>query len=123
MPEQCGGVRRTQVFVTEGGRQLERIIRDYDIRGFNFTDDNLFINLNHAYKLMEQVVRKDFRIKIGKPFRMIQDEPARTSRPSREELDTMTTEIMVRIARLLPETHRGYYRELMGSAPVYTEEL
>lgn len=45
---------------------LERVIRDYDIHGFNFTDDNLFINLNHAYKLMEQIVRKDLRIKIGK---------------------------------------------------------
>lgn len=45
---------------------LERVIRDYDIHGFNFTDDNLFINLSHAYKLMEQIVRKDLRIKIGK---------------------------------------------------------
>ncbi len=46
--------------------RLERVIRDHDIRGFNFTDDNLFIHLSHAYKLMEQIVRKDLRIKIGK---------------------------------------------------------
>jgi radical SAM superfamily enzyme YgiQ (UPF0313 family) len=45
---------------------LERIIRDHDIRGFNFTDDNLFINLHHAHRLMERIVRRDLRIKIGK---------------------------------------------------------
>jgi len=46
--------------------RLKQIIRDYDIHGFNFTDDNLFSNMNHAYKLMEEIVRKDLRIKIGK---------------------------------------------------------
>ncbi len=46
--------------------RLERVIRDYDIRGFNFTDDNLFVNMNHAYNVMEQIVRKDLRVKIGK---------------------------------------------------------
>ena len=46
--------------------RLKQIIRDYDIHGFNFTDDNLFINMNHAYEVMEQIVREDLRIKIGK---------------------------------------------------------
>jgi radical SAM superfamily enzyme YgiQ (UPF0313 family) len=46
--------------------RLERVVRDHGIRGFNFTDDNLFINLDHAYRLMEAIVRKDLRIKIGK---------------------------------------------------------
>ncbi len=45
---------------------LERVVRDYGIRGFNFTDDNLFINLDHARRLMEEIVRRDLRIRIGK---------------------------------------------------------
>lgn len=49
--------------VVEG---LKRVVRDYDIHGFNFTDDNLFINMDHAYRVMEQIVRQDLRIKIGK---------------------------------------------------------
>ncbi len=46
--------------------RLERLMRDHGIRGFNFTDDNLFIDLNHAYRLMEQIVRKELGIRIGK---------------------------------------------------------
>lgn len=46
--------------------RLKRLIRDYDIRGFNFTDDNLFINMDHAYRVLEQIVRHDLKIKIGK---------------------------------------------------------
>ena len=39
------------------------------------------------------------------------------------DLDTMTTELMVRVARLLPETHHGYYRESMDTSFEYTEDL
>jgi len=46
--------------------RLKRVIRDYDIRGFNFTDDNLFVNMKHAYRLMEEIVRADLNIRIGK---------------------------------------------------------
>lgn len=46
--------------------ELVRLIRDYDIRGFNFTDDNLFTNLDHAHRLMEAIVRADLKIRIGK---------------------------------------------------------
>jgi radical SAM superfamily enzyme YgiQ (UPF0313 family) len=46
--------------------RLKRIIRDYGIRGFNFTDDNLFVNMKHAYRLMEEIVRADLNIRIGK---------------------------------------------------------
>jgi len=41
-------------------------------------------------------------------------------RPGRETLQAATDEIMVRIARLLPETYRGYYREKMDIPMNYT---
>ena len=46
--------------------QMKRLIRDYNIRGFNFTDDNLFSNLNHAYDLLEEIVRSNMGIRIGR---------------------------------------------------------
>lgn len=46
--------------------QMKRLIRDYDIRGFNFTDDNMFVNMNHAYNLLEEITRADLGIRIGK---------------------------------------------------------
>lgn len=46
--------------------ELKRLIRDYDIHGFNFTDDNLFADMDHAHRLMEQILRADMRIKVGK---------------------------------------------------------
>lgn len=64
--------------------------------------------------------RASVRIKIGKPFRMKGD---LKSRPSRDELEAMTTEIMVRMANLLPDSQHGHYREFMSSPFVYTEEL
>ncbi len=46
--------------------ELKRLTRDYGIHGFNFTDDNLFTNLDHAHRLMEAIVRADIKIRIGK---------------------------------------------------------
>jgi anaerobic magnesium-protoporphyrin IX monomethyl ester cyclase len=46
--------------------RLKRLIRDYGMRGFNFTDDNLFVNMKHAYRVMEEIVRADLNIRIGK---------------------------------------------------------
>jgi len=46
--------------------ELTRLVRDYGIRGFNFTDDNLFTNLDHAHRLMEQIARADLKLRIGK---------------------------------------------------------
>lgn len=46
--------------------QMKRLIRDYDIRGFNFTDDNMFVNMNHAYSLLEEITRANLGIRIGK---------------------------------------------------------
>lgn len=46
--------------------QLKRLIRDYGIRGFNFTDDNMFANMNYAFSLFEEITRADLGIRIGK---------------------------------------------------------
>jgi anaerobic magnesium-protoporphyrin IX monomethyl ester cyclase len=45
---------------------LERIIRDYGIRGFLFTDDNFFTDLNRAREVLEEVVRRNLGISISK---------------------------------------------------------
>ena len=46
--------------------QLKRIVRDYDIRGFLFTDDNFFVDMARAYAILEGVVRADLGISISK---------------------------------------------------------
>jgi radical SAM superfamily enzyme YgiQ (UPF0313 family) len=45
---------------------LKRIIRDYDIRGFLFTDDHFFIDMERAHGILEEVVRADLNISISK---------------------------------------------------------
>lgn len=57
------------------------------------------------------------RIKVGPMFTMGRKGD---KRPGRETLQVATDEIMVRIARLLPETYRGYYREKMDIPMTYT---
>jgi anaerobic magnesium-protoporphyrin IX monomethyl ester cyclase len=46
--------------------QLKRIIRDYDIRGFLFTDDHFFIDMHRAHGILEEIVRADLDIMISK---------------------------------------------------------
>lgn len=46
--------------------QMKRIIRDYSIRGFLFTDDNFFINMRRAYDILCGIVRADLHITLGK---------------------------------------------------------
>ncbi|MER3446061.1 MAG: hypothetical protein C4291_04140 [Candidatus Dadabacteria bacterium] len=45
---------------------LKRIVRDYGIRGFNFTDDHFFIDMKRAYGILEEIVRAGLNITIGK---------------------------------------------------------
>ncbi len=45
---------------------VKRLIRDYDLRGFIFSDDNFFIDMRWAYEILEGVVRADRGICIGK---------------------------------------------------------
>jgi len=45
---------------------LKRIIRDYNLRGFLFTDDNFFIDLDRAFKILEGIVHSGLNISISK---------------------------------------------------------
>ena len=45
---------------------MKRIIRDYGIHGFLFTDDNFFVDMERAHSILEMIVREDLRISIGK---------------------------------------------------------
>jgi radical SAM superfamily enzyme YgiQ (UPF0313 family) len=45
---------------------MRRIIADYGIRGFLFTDDHFFINMKRARGILEAVVRADLGITISK---------------------------------------------------------
>ena len=46
--------------------QLKRIIREYDVRGFLFTDDHFFIDMKRAYGILEGIVRLNLNITISK---------------------------------------------------------
>ena len=46
--------------------QLKRIVRDYGIRGFLFTDDHFFVDMKRARAILEEVVRADLDISISK---------------------------------------------------------
>jgi radical SAM superfamily enzyme YgiQ (UPF0313 family) len=46
--------------------QLKRIIQDYDIRGFLFTDDHFFIDMERAFRIIEGILRANFNISISK---------------------------------------------------------
>lgn len=45
---------------------LKRLVRDYNVRGFLFTDDNFFIDLDRAYNILREIVRADLNISISK---------------------------------------------------------
>ncbi len=45
---------------------LSRIIRDYGIRGFLFTDDHFFIDMERAHLILEGIARADLKISISK---------------------------------------------------------
>jgi radical SAM superfamily enzyme YgiQ (UPF0313 family) len=45
---------------------LKRIVRDYGIRGFLFTDDNFFVDPDRAHRILEGIVRADLDLSIGK---------------------------------------------------------
>jgi radical SAM superfamily enzyme YgiQ (UPF0313 family) len=46
--------------------QLKHIVQNYGISGFNFTDDHFFIDMKRAYGILEEIVRADLHITIGK---------------------------------------------------------
>jgi len=47
---------------------MQRIVREYGIRGFLFHDDNFFLDLAWARDVLERIVKSDLGISIGKLF-------------------------------------------------------
>jgi radical SAM superfamily enzyme YgiQ (UPF0313 family) len=45
---------------------MKRIIKDYGIKGFLFTDDHFFIDMNRAHRILEKIVQSDLDISISK---------------------------------------------------------
>ncbi len=66
------------------------------------------------------IPRANLQIRIGKPIELV---ASRDKRPTRDETEAMTTELMVRVANLLPESQHGYYRDMVGTPFTYTREF
>jgi radical SAM superfamily enzyme YgiQ (UPF0313 family) len=45
---------------------LKRVVRDYGIQGFLFTDDNFFVDMDRAHRILEGIVRADLDLSIAK---------------------------------------------------------
>jgi len=45
---------------------IKRLVHDYDIRGFLFSDDNFFVDPRRAHGILEAIVRADLDISLGK---------------------------------------------------------
>jgi len=58
--------------------------------------------------------REELCLRVGPPY--VIDPPADDGKMSVRMVNDLTTDMMVRIARLLPESYRGYYHE-QASAP------
>jgi 1-acyl-sn-glycerol-3-phosphate acyltransferase len=64
---------------------------------------------------INRLKRTDFKIKVGKTFRI----QFPIGKLGREVRDVMVDEIMYQIARLLPESYRGYYSDLTLASTNY----
>ncbi len=73
-------------------------------------------NLQNPIKLFKPTAT--LRLKIGKPFVTA----GVAGRPSRKKANDVTTEIMIRIAKMLPEGQRGEYSEKYVNEFVETSE-
>jgi radical SAM superfamily enzyme YgiQ (UPF0313 family) len=65
--------------------QLQRLIRDYGVRGFLFTDDHFFIDIKRARGIIEGILRANLDITISK----LQIRADTICRMDRELLDLM----------------------------------
>lgn len=75
-------------------------------------------NLQHPLKVFKPTAT--LRLKIGKPF--VASGSDSESRPSRKKMAAVTTEIMIRIAKMLPENQRGEYADKCDNELVETAE-
>jgi 1-acyl-sn-glycerol-3-phosphate acyltransferase len=68
---------------------------------------------------LRRLRRTDFHIRVGPPFR-INTHGVRVTREVRQEI---TTEIMYRMAALLPEAYRGQYADLTRASMQYLDPV
>ena len=73
--------------------------------------------MNHYLRVLNPT--GEIRVSIGEPFAIRAD----WTPVSQDDLDTLTMEIMGRVARLLPEGYRGVYRDAAGADPRITREV
>jgi 1-acyl-sn-glycerol-3-phosphate acyltransferase len=78
------------------------------------------INTEHLSAAMKRLRRIPLTVRFGKPYKL---PPVPTRRPDEAHLEACTTEIMCRIATLMPVEYRGVYadhprvKELLTTSP------
>jgi len=70
----------------------------------------------NVWQNMRRLRRTPFKIKTGKPFRIKFD-----GRPGRQEREEILAEMMIQIAKLLPEEMRGAYSQQVNSECKYLD--
>jgi 1-acyl-sn-glycerol-3-phosphate acyltransferase len=68
---------------------------------------------------IKKLKKTDVHIRVGEPFRVRM--PAE-GRPTRDALREATSQMMYRIAALLPETHRGKFQDPESAPRTHLEE-
>jgi radical SAM superfamily enzyme YgiQ (UPF0313 family) len=84
---------------------MRRIVRDYGVKGFLFTDDNFFLDMNRAYGVLEAVVRSGLDISIGKL-------QLRSDAICRMDKDFLELMVRARVKRLMVGAESGSQRIL-----------
>ena len=72
----------------------------------------------HFLKNLRQLKRTDFHIRVGEPFQL-NVEGIRVTREIRQKI---VDEMMVRLAKLLPEDYRGEYEKVTDRQEMYIKE-
>jgi radical SAM superfamily enzyme YgiQ (UPF0313 family) len=85
--------------------QLRKIIKDYGIRGFLFTDDHFFIDMKRAYAILEGIVRANLDSTISK----LQIRADTICRMSKDFLELL---VRARVKRLTVGVESGSQRVL-----------
>ncbi len=78
-----------------------------------------FYGYENFWQNLKKFRKTDFKVAVGKPFQLKLD----GSSLSRDVRQTITDEIMFKIAELLPENYRGYYQYESSVQYQYLEDI
>lgn len=78
-----------------------------------------FYGYENFWQNLKKFRKTDFKVAVGKPFQLKLD----GSSLSRDVRQTITDEIMFKIAELLPEKYRGYYQYESSVQYQYLEDI